>query len=82
MVCLVAQHDNLQSACYDLSHIDSHSLRSGRAVHLKLIGFNDGIIKKLGRWSSKTYAKYIQPHIARMAETLQVRDYLALLYTP
>jgi len=79
MVRLAAQHDNLQSAGYDLSRIGSHSLRSGGAVRLKLAGFDDGIIKKLGRWSSETYAKYIQPHIgpitggcaARMAKTLR-----------
>ena len=63
MVRLAAQHDNLQEAGYDLSRIGTHSLRSGGAVRLKLAGEDDGIIKKLGRWSGETYAKYIQPHI-------------------
>ena len=79
MVRLAAQHDNLQSAGYDLSRIGTHSLRSGGAVRLKLAGEDDGIIKKLGRWSSETYARYIQPHIgpltggcaARMAAPLR-----------
>jgi len=79
MVCLAAQHDHLQSAGYDLSHIGTHSLRSGGAVRLKLAGFDGRIIKKLVRWSSETYSKYIQPHIgpitggctARMATELR-----------
>ena len=79
MIRLAAMHDNLQSAGYDLSRIGTHSLRAGGAVRLKLAGEDDGIIKKLGRWSSETYAKYIQPHIgpitggcaARMANSLR-----------
>jgi len=79
MIRLAAAQDNLHSAGYDLSRIGTHSLRSGGAVRLKHAGEDDGIIKKLGRWSGETYAKYIQPHIgpltggcaARMAEPLR-----------
>jgi len=66
MVCLAVQHDNLQLAGYDLSCIGTHSLQYGWAICLKLAGFNNGIIKKLGQWSSETYAKYVQPHIGQI----------------
>ena len=79
MIRLAAAQDNLQSAGYDLSRIGTHSLRSGGATRLKHAGEDDGLIKKLGRWSGETYAKYIQPHIgpltggcaARMAQPLR-----------
>jgi len=41
MVHLAVQHDNLQSAGYDLSRIGTQSLRSGGAVCLKLAGRDD-----------------------------------------
>ena len=79
MIRLAAARDQLDSMGYDLSRIGTHSLRAGGAVRLKLAGEDDSIIKKLGRWSSETYAKYIQPHIgpltagraARMASSLR-----------
>ena len=79
MVRLAAAEDNLQAAGYDLSRIGTHSLRAGGAVKLKMDGEDDGLIKKLGRWSSGTFATYIQPHIgpltagraARMATALR-----------
>ena len=79
MVRLAASEDNLQAAGYDLSRIGTHSLRAGGAVRLKMDGEDDGLIKKLGRWSSDTFATYIQPHIgpltagcaARMATALR-----------
>jgi len=59
-----AGQDGLADAGFDLSRIGSHSLRSGGACRLKLAGVDDGIIKKLGRWTSEAYMIYIQPHIA------------------
>jgi len=59
--------DNLEAHGYDLSRIGSHSLRSGGAMHLKLAGYDDGIIKKLGRWSSNTYLHYIQTQIGEFS---------------
>jgi hypothetical protein len=58
--------DNLEAAGYDLDRIGSHSLRSGGAVHLKLCGYDEDMIKKLGRWSSNTYLRYIQTQIANL----------------
>jgi hypothetical protein len=58
--------DNLASCGYNLNQIGSHSLRSGGAVHLKLAGYDDDMVKKLGRWSSNTYLRYIQSQIAQL----------------
>lgn len=58
--------DNLAGAGYDLSRIGAHSLRSGGATHLKILGYDDDTIKKLGRWSSNTYLRYIQSQIGNL----------------
>jgi hypothetical protein len=63
-LCAVA--DNLESSGYDLRRIGSHSLRSGGAMRLKLAGYDDDIIKKLGRWTSNTYLHYIQTQIGNL----------------
>jgi hypothetical protein len=71
--------DKLISAGFDIQRIGSHSLRSGGAVNLKLNGYDDITIKKLGRWSGNTYLTYIQSSIGelttgvaeRMATTLR-----------
>jgi len=60
---LGAVGDNLEASGYDLSRLGSHSLRSGGATHLHLCGFDETTIKKLGRWSSNTYLRYIQTQI-------------------
>ena len=60
--------DNLEAAGYDLTRIGSHSLRSGGATNLKIRGYSDALIKKLGRWSSDTFLKYIQSQIGELTE--------------
>jgi len=65
-VQLGAIGDNLIDSGYDLSRIGSHSLRSGGATHLKVLGYDDDTIKKLGRWSSNTYLRYIQSQIGNL----------------
>ncbi len=57
---------SLESKGYDLSRIGSHSLRAGGAVMLKLNGYDSDMIKKLGRWRSDTYLRYIQSQIANL----------------
>ena len=79
LIQIGAAGDNLPSRGYNLDRIGSHSLRSGGAVHLKLQGYDHDIIKKLGRWSSDTYLRYIQSQIgeltagiaSKMAQTLR-----------
>jgi hypothetical protein len=61
-----ATHDNLVAHGYTLSRIGTHSIRSGGAMHLKLAGYDNDIIQKLGRWSSNTYLHYIQTQIGQL----------------
>ena len=61
-----AAGDNLPARGYSLTRIGSHSLRAGGAVHLKLCGYDHDIIKKLGRWTSDTYLRYIQSQIGEL----------------
>ena len=66
LIQIGAAGDNLPSRGYSFDRIGSHSLRSGGAVHLKLCGYADLTIKKLGRWSSDTYLRYIQSQIGEL----------------
>jgi hypothetical protein len=61
-----ATHDNLVAQGYSLDRIGTHSLRSGGAMHLKLAGYDNDIIQKLGRWSTNTYLLYIQTQIGQL----------------
>jgi hypothetical protein len=63
-------HDNLAVHGYSLSCIGTHSIWSGSAMHLKLVGYDNNIIKKLGCWSSNTYLHYIQTQIGQLTEGL------------
>ena len=63
-----AEGDQLESRGYDLDRIGSHSLRSGGATHLKLCGYDETTIKKLGRWSGNTYLRYIQNQIGDLTQ--------------
>ena len=56
----------LEAQGYVLNRIGSHSLRAGGAVMLKLCGYDSDMIKKLGRWRSETYLRYIQTQIANL----------------
>jgi hypothetical protein len=63
-----AIRDNLDRSGYDYSLIGTHSLWSGGATRLCLEGFNKDVIRCLmGRWSSDTYLKYIQPQVVQLA---------------
>ena len=58
--------DGLEEAGYDLTRIGSHSLRSGGATNLKILGYSDSMIRKLGRWTSDTFLRYIQQQIGEL----------------
>ena len=75
-----AAGDNLTSRGYSLDRIGSHSLRSGGAVHLKLCGYDHDIIKKLGRWSSDTYLRYIQSQIGELTSGIAINMAKTLRY--
>jgi hypothetical protein len=63
---IAATYNNLPAHGYSLSCIGSHSIQSSGAMHLKLVGYNNDIIQKLGRWSSNTYLQYIQTQIGQL----------------
>lgn len=44
--------------------IDTHSLRSGGANALSLLGYSDREIQKMGRWRSATFKEYIREELA------------------
>jgi hypothetical protein len=74
---IAATYDNLPAHGYSLSRIGSHSMRSGGAMHLKLVGYDNDIIQKLGHWSSNTYLQYIQTQIRQL--TAGVAQHMAAI---
>ena len=62
-----SQSQGLEAQGFSLARIGTHSLRSGGAMALRLAGYDDATIKKLGRWSSNTYLLYIQTQIAQLS---------------
>ena len=50
--------------------IGAHSLRAGGAMALRLHGFSDTVIMKMGRWTSLTFLQYIHTQIAHLAEDI------------
>jgi hypothetical protein len=50
--------------------IGAHSLRAGGAMALRLHGFEDTIIMKMGRWTSLTFLQYIHTQIAHLSEDI------------
>ncbi|OCT94607.1 hypothetical protein XELAEV_18012289mg [Xenopus laevis] len=41
----------------------SHSFLIGAATQASLLGFGEGLIRRLGRWDSKRYRSYIRPNL-------------------
>jgi hypothetical protein len=58
----------LQRQGIDPDLIGVHSLRAGGAMALKLHGYSDTTIKKMGRWSSLTFLQYIHNQIAHLSK--------------
>jgi hypothetical protein len=50
--------------------IGAHSLRAGGAMALRLHGFSDTVIMKMGRWTSLTFLQYIHTQIAHLSEDI------------
>jgi hypothetical protein len=51
-----------------IDQIDKHSLQSGGANALSLVGFSDMQIQKMGRWRVATFKEYIQEELASLLE--------------
>ena len=50
--------------------VGAHSLRAGGAMALKLHGYNDTTIMKMGRWTSLTFLMYIHTQIAHLGKDI------------
>ena len=58
---------NLHKQGIDPDLIGAHSLRAGGAMALRLHGYDDTTIMKMGRWTSLTFTQYIHNQIAHLA---------------
>ena len=47
----------------DISRYNTHSFRIGRCTDLVLQGFSNNKIKKIGRWKSNAYLRYVRPDV-------------------
>ena len=60
----------LHKQAIDPDIIGAHSLRAGGAMALKLHGYNDTTIQKMGRWTSLTFLQYIHTQIGHLSEDI------------
>jgi hypothetical protein len=70
MVRLTANTLKLSEVAIDPDLLGSHSLRAGGAMSLKLHGFDDTTIMKMGRWTSLTFLQYIHNQIAHLSKNV------------
>ena len=70
MVRQVAWSLRLQDQAIDPDLIGAHSLRAGGAMALKLHGYDDTTIMKMGRWTSLTFLQYIHNQIAHLSKDI------------
>jgi hypothetical protein len=70
MVRAAAKSLRLDKQGIDPDLIGAHSLRAGGAMALKLHGFDNITIMKMGRWTSLTFTQYIHNQIAHLAKDI------------
>jgi hypothetical protein len=63
----------LENQAIDPDMVGSHSLRAGGAMALKLHGYDDTTIMKMGRWSGLTFLQYIHNQIAHLSKDVSKR---------
>ena len=78
MLRLAAKALQLEKQAIDPDLIGAHSLRSGGAMALKLHGYDDTTIRKMGRWTSDTFLQYIHNQIAHLAKDISKNMSMAL----
>jgi hypothetical protein len=78
MVRTSAKLLNLGDQGIDPDLIGAHSLRAGGAMALRLHGYDDTTIMKMGRWTSLTFMQYIHNQIAHLAEDMSRQMSIAL----
>ena len=64
---------NLREQAIDPDLIGAHSLRAGGAMALKLHGYDDTTIMKMGRWTSLTFLQYIHNQIAHLSKDISTK---------
>ena len=70
MVRDVAVSLRLDKQAIDPDLVGAHSLRAGGAMALKLHGYDDTTIMKMGRWTSLTFLQYIHNQIAHLSKDI------------
>ena len=54
----------------DTNLFGAHSMRAGGSMALKLHGYDDTTIMKMGQWTSLTFLQYIQNQIAHLSKDI------------
>ena len=70
MVCDTAKKLKLHHQTIDHDLVGAHSLRAGIAMALKLHGYDDTTIMKMGRWTSLTFLQYIHNQISHLSKDI------------
>jgi hypothetical protein len=78
MLHAAAKTLQLEKQAIDPDLIGAHSLRSGSAMALKLHGYDDTTICKMGRWTSDTFLQYIHNQIAHHSKDISKNMSMAL----
>ena len=68
----------LRAQGFQEERLGSHSLRAGGAMALKLHGYDDTTIMKMGRWTSLTFLQYIHNQIAHLSHDISKKMSIAL----
>ena len=68
----------LEKQNIDPDLIGAHSLRAGGAMALRLHGYDDTTIQKMGRWTSNTFLQYIHTQIAHLSKDISQKMSIAL----
>ena len=63
----------LHEQAIDPDLVGAHSLRAGGAMALKLHGYDDTTIMKMGRWTSLTFLQYIHNQIAHLSKDISAK---------
>jgi hypothetical protein len=56
-----------------IERINTHSLRSGGANALSLVGFSDTQIQKMGRWRGATFKEYVRKELVSFSEGMSAK---------
>ena len=71
----------LKDQAIDPDLVGAHSLRAGGAMALKLHGYDDTTIQKMGRWTSTTFLQYIHTQIGHLSKGVSNKMSIPLPFT-